>query len=175
MAAVICEQPPNFCPDRNTKQVILVISPNIMLFSYWCAESHTVLYCRVAITQIGRWQAGVHGWGKPTPIWTENITTRSGVKLFYYSGFISDLQSFFCHIVNTLTLNSFWVLQFPIGFTVQITWTVECYELTSNMEKLCSVDGQTDIEFKGLRYWPNKKNLNVWPLKNVPLFRFFRA
>ena len=53
---------------------------------------------------------------------------------FYYSGFVSELQRFFWHIVNLWNRNSFGVLQFPIGFALQITWTVECYEPTSTLE-----------------------------------------
>ena len=60
-------------------------------------------------------------------------------KQFYYSGFISEIQRFFWHIVNTLTLNSFGVLKFPIGFALQITWTVKCYEQV--LRKSCDVSG----------------------------------
>ena len=34
--------------------------------------------------------------------------------------------------------NCFGVLKFPIGFALQITWTVECYDPTSSPEKWCS-------------------------------------
>ena len=42
---------------------------------------------------------------------------------FYYSGFISELQRFFRHIMNILNLNSFGALKLPIGFALQINWT----------------------------------------------------
>ena len=56
---------------------------------------------------------------------------------FYNPGFITELQRFFCHIGNLWNLNSFGVLQFPIEFALQITWTFKCYDPTSTLEKGC--------------------------------------
>ena len=47
---------------------------------------------------------------------------------FNYSGFITEIQRFFSHIGNLWNLNSFEILQFPIEFTLQITWTFKCYD-----------------------------------------------
>ena len=58
-------------------------------------------------------------------------------KGFYYSGFISELQRFVWDIGNLWNLIIVGVLQFPIGFALQVTWTVECYEPTSSPEKVC--------------------------------------
>ena len=71
----------------------------------------------------------------------DNITPTR----FFYSGFISELKRFFWHIVNTLKLNSFGVLQFSIGCSLQITWTVECFEATSTLEKLCKISLTCDL------------------------------
>ena len=43
--------------------------------------------------------------------------------------------------MNILNLNIFGVLQFPIGFALQITWPIECYEPTSIPENCVNFPG----------------------------------
>ena len=57
------------------------------------------------------------------------------LERFYYSGFITELQRFFCHIGNLWNNNIFWVPQYPIEFALQIIWTVKCYDPISTLEK----------------------------------------
>ena len=59
------------------------------------------------------------------------------LKQFYCPGFISELQRFFWHIVNTLTLNIFGVLQFPIDFALQIIWTFVWYDHMIWLKHMC--------------------------------------
>ena len=54
--------------------------------------------------------------------------------------------------MNTLTLNSHGVLQFPIGFALKITWTVKCYEPTSTPEASTVVLAQAYVKF-GVQVW----------------------
>ena len=64
---------------------------------------------------------------------------RPHARTIYYSGFITELQRFFCHIGNPWNLNSFGVLQFSIEFALQITWTFKCYDPTNTLEKWWSI------------------------------------
>ena len=46
---------------------------------------------------------------------------------FFYSGFITELQRFFCHIGNRSNRNGFGDMPFSIGFELRITWTLVWY------------------------------------------------
>ena len=94
---------------------------------------------------------------------------------FYYSGFITELQRFFCHIGNHGNRNGFGDLTFPIGFTLRITWSFLSYDHMIWLEHMwcgyqCSacpyVKETKDIKNKNF-HWKINKHLSCSSYKII--------